>query len=129
MNKQERIEMYSEYLASEGYPMEVEQDGYIAFRFEGFGYLLTIDEDDEFFQIYLPAIWTIESEEERERAVRAALDAAANIKVAKIIVQKDEVWACLELFCSPPEAFKSVFHRSLYALRAAVEHFRDAMAE
>ncbi len=74
------------------------------------------ENDEEFFRLVYPGFWSIESELEREKAQRA-LTATAQTKVAKVFLVCDNTWASIEMFCSPPEVFRTAFHRSLRALR------------
>lgn len=130
MTKQERTDMYVQYLTEEGYAPKVDNDGDVFFKFEGRGYVILIGEkDEEFFSLAFPNFWSLESDAERAKAVDAALHATKQTKVAKVFPVKDDTWATVELFCCPPDAFKSVFRRSLSALRAAVENFRTKMKE
>ncbi|HSV72800.1 MAG TPA: hypothetical protein VLH79_03480 [Chthonomonadales bacterium] len=125
MTKAERAEMYREYLASEGFPVNIDRDGVVAFKFEGGNYVILIDEDETYFRLVYPGFWSIDSEEERLRVSLAALHATAQVKVAKVYPRNDDTHAAIESFCSPPEAFKPVFKRSLRALGAAVQCFRE----
>ncbi|MCX8141017.1 MAG: hypothetical protein WHU94_15075 [Thermogemmata sp.] len=128
MTKQERVGMYMRYLVEEGYMPRVDQDGDIIFKFEGGTYLIIIDDsDDEYFRLVFPNFWSIDSEEERMQVYIAATHATAETKVTKVYPVRDNVWASIEMFCSPPEVFKSVFRRSLGALRAGVNNFREKM--
>ncbi len=130
MTKQERAEMFRQYLAEEGYSPKIDDDGDVYFKYEGGGYFIIVSEkDEEFFNLLYPNFWSIESEAERAKVNEAALHATAKTKVAKILPRTSNTWAVVEMFCCPPEAFKSVFRRSLSALRAAVENFRTKMHE
>ncbi|MDZ4201879.1 MAG: hypothetical protein U1C96_07005 [Gallionella sp.] len=130
MTKQEKAEMYRSYLAEEGFTPKLDDDGDISFKFEGKNYLIIIDEgDSEFFRLVYPWFWPIESEDEREKAAQAALYASTQTKVAKVYPVRDDTWAAVEIFCSPPEAFQAVFKRSLGALQAAVHNFRERMQQ
>lgn len=124
MTKAQRAEMYRSYLAAEGYPAQVDGDGDVTFKYEGGNYYIMVDEtDEEFFRIVYPNFWPIEDESERAKVKEASGVATAQTKVAKVFPVNDNTWASSEIFCSPPEAFKSVFRRSLLALRAAVQAF------
>ncbi len=130
MTKQERAEMYRSYLAEEGYVPKIDSDGDVAFKCEGRTYVILIDPDDDtFFNIALPCFWSIESEEERAKVAHAAQYATAHTKVAKIYPTKDNTIAAVEMFCSPPEAFKAVFERAIRALQSSVMSFRNKMNE
>lgn len=80
-----------------------------------------------FFRLVYPGFWPIESQAERIKVEKAALEATGGTKVAKVFTVDDNVWATLELFCASPEAVKPVFSRALSALRSAVNRFREEM--
>jgi hypothetical protein len=120
--------MYRSYLAEEGYAPKIDSDGDVVFKYEGRMYCIVVDEEDEeYFNVVYPGFWPIESESERGKVAQAALHATARVKVVKVHPVRDNTWAAVEMFCSPPEAFKPVFQRSLRALRGAVEKFKEEM--
>jgi len=122
--------MYRSFLAEEGYAPKIDNDGDVLFKFEGGTYFIAVSEKDEvFFRIVFPNFWPIESEQERVRALLAAASATAETKVAKVFLVRDDTYASIEMFCSPPDTFKPVFRRCLNALRASVEHFREKMQD
>lgn len=128
MNKEERAIMYRDYLAEEGYSPKIDDDGDVTFKAEGRRYFIIVDEkDDDFFRLLFPNFWSIENEEERRQVYIAACEATAETKVAKVFPVRDDTWASVEIFCSPPEMFKNVFERSLMALRASVNAFKGHM--
>lgn len=128
MTRQERIAMYMVYLQEEGFFPRIDDDGDVAFKYEGGNYCILVDESDEdFFRLIYPGFWSIESEEERIKVSYAALQATADTKVAKIFPVRDNTWAAVEMFQSPPQNFQKIFMRSLRALRTAVETFRAKM--
>lgn len=130
MSKAEKAEMYREFLQGEGYAPKIDGDGDIIFKREGRTYVIIIDEKDEmFFRIVFPNFWSIDSEEERRKVYEAAVYATAETKVAKVFPVGDNVWATVELFCSPPVAFQLVFERSLGAVMSSVRVFTDKMRE
>ena len=130
MNKQERAEMYRNYLTEEGYAPKIDEDGDVTFKYEGGMYFIAVDEkDEEFFRLVFPGFWSIDNEIERAKVNRAALYATERTKVAKVYAVADNTWASIEMFCFPPETFKQVFHRSMSALRAGVQNFQDKMQE
>ena len=128
MSNKEMAEMFKKYLDGEGFAAKIDSDGDIAFKYEGGTYLILISEDDDiFFRLVYPNFWEIESEEERMKAYIAASTATANVKVAKVHPQKDNVWASIEMFISPMENFQTVFMRSISALQSGIKRFRDEM--
>ena len=130
MTKPEQAEMYKNYLAEEGYLPKIDSDGDVAFKCEGRTYVIIIDPDDDtFFHLSLPCFWSIASESERARVEQAALYATSRTKVAKVYQVKDNTVAAVEMFCSPPETFKTVFPKALRALQSCVLSFRSKMSE
>ncbi len=129
MDKKQRAKMYHDFLQKEGYSPTIDSDGDVIFKSEGRTYAILIDErDEDFFRIVFPNFWPIENSQERQKVEQAALQATAETKVAKVFPVRENVWASIEMFCSPPEVFKAVFARSMSALRAAVGTFAEKMA-
>lgn len=127
-DKAYRVNIFSDFLRSEGYVPEIDDDGDIVFKYEGFTYLIILDAtDEEFFRVVLPNFWSIENVVERAKVEQAAIAATADTKVAKVFPVRDNVWATVELFCSPIENAKDVFRRSMSALQTAVRTFADEM--
>jgi hypothetical protein len=123
-------EIILEYLREEGYLPKLDEDGDIVFKCEGRTYYVILDGNDEqFFRLVFPNFWSISDEEERARVMSAAQAATAKTKVAKIFPVKDDTWASVELFLPSAEAFNAVFSRSMSALRAAVQTFREVISE
>jgi hypothetical protein len=122
---------YLDFLAEEGYRPSIDDNGDVAFKCEGRRYVIEIDEnDEEYFCLAYPDFWSIESDEELSQVMEAAVAVTADSKVVKIYpVEDTDTWATIELFCSPPETFKTVFDRCLSALRAGVEKFVAKMEE
>lgn len=129
MDIQARTAMYRDFLSKEGFNPIVDDGGAIVFRFEGKGYIILVDDDDEFFRLIFPNFWSIDSEDERIKVQEASLHASSRTKVTKIFPAQDNTWAAIEMFCDPPENFKSVFIRSMSALQAGVRTFTEKMNE
>ena len=130
MTNQELAELYRAHLSEEGFSPKIDSDGDVIFKFEGRSHFISVNaEDENFFRLIFPNFWPIENEDERKKVNAAALQATAKTKVAKIFPVKDNVCASIEMFCSPPEVFKAVLTRSLNALRAGVENFREGMQD
>ena len=128
MGKAESTRMFAEFLRGEGYIPQIDEDGDVRFKIEGrIDYAFFDEKDEHFFRLVFPSFWAIESEDERRKVQKAALEATAEIKVAKVFPVRDNVWATIELFCSTPDEAKKVFQRSMSALKAAVQEFADKM--
>jgi len=129
MEKTEYVTMYSEYLREEGFSPTVDEDGDIVFKFEGSIFYLVMDEETNYFRLIYPAFWSIDSEAEQEAAMRSALEVTKTIRVVKINIIKESVWATFETFCANPEDYKILFRRALNLLRAASRRFAEKMME
>ncbi len=128
VTKDERAQLYVEFLEEQGFRPQIDEAGDVAFRFEGGYYVITIDpDDDEFFQLLFPSFFTLRGDEDRRRAAPAAVVAAARTKVVKVYAAGDRVHAAAEAFCSPPESVRPVLLRMLGAIQAAVHQFHEAM--
>jgi len=120
--------MYRDYLSGEGFMPSLDDDGDVVFKKEGRTYIIVIDEnDEEFFRLVFPNFWPIESEDEREKVIKASCDATAKTKVAKIFPVRDNVWGTIELFVETPGSARAVISRSMSALMAAVDTFAQSM--
>ena len=123
-----KAELFKKYLAEEGYSPKADSDGDITFKYEGLTFCLFAAENDkEFFRLALPNFWSIDNEEERRKVLAAANTATASIKVGKVFMVNNNVWASVELLIDPIEGFGKVFRRSLSIISACVQRFREGM--
>lgn len=121
-------QMYLDFLKREGYFPEVDRDGDITFKREGGLFLLfTEEEDPAYFRLVYPGFWSIDSEEERQRALKAAVEIGREIKVVKIYLTEKNTWAAVEQFFDPIEDFQKVFGRLIRTLRGGVTRFGEKM--
>jgi hypothetical protein len=122
---------FADFLHREGFRPEIRPgDGLVFFKFEGRGYAIKLDgQDEEFFRIVFPNFWPIEGEQERRQVLVAADHVNSNLKVAKVFTVKDNVFATIEMFFADPGHFKAVFLRALGALKNAAESFAGKMHE
>ena len=128
MTKNEKSRMYEEFLREEGYLPKVEESGSVLFKKEGSTYVMELNDDDEvYFRILFPSFWSIDDEAERIRATAACMEVTAKVKVAKVFVHEDSVWAAIEVFFAEPAQFKPVFNRMMNALNAGVKAFCKQM--
>jgi len=117
-----------DHLGKEGFRPQVDQDGDILFKVEGFTYFIGLSEDDPtYFRVCFPNFWEIESEEERQRALEASGHATARCKGAKVFVVRDDTWATMEAFYLTVDEFLEMFERNLGAVQAAASIFRQRM--
>jgi len=121
---------YREFLASEGFEAELDEAGDVSFLIDGRAYWLMIDDDDPgYFRLLFPNFWSIDSESEHQRAMLAAAEVTAEIKVAKVYVLGDDTQASAEMFLATPGDLRPVFDRALRALQGAVRRFCEIMQD
>jgi len=126
MTKQERSDYCFNYLKSEGYTPEIDDDGDIKLKIEGGRYFVVINEDDGvYYQIIYPNFYQAQNDSDRAKLFESCNAVSIGTKVVKILTMKDKVWASLELFLPTPEAFTAVFKRSISALQYAVKKFNE----
>ncbi len=130
MNKHLQAQMFREFLKTEGYDSEIDEDGDVIFRQGGRTYLILIDEDDEeFFRLVFPNFGASKAKKQRERVEKAALYATAKTKVAKVFPVRNNVWATIEMFISPIEDLSQFSTARCGALHVAVHSFAEKMRE
>lgn len=132
MTREERVELYLEYLTDEGYRPQRDADGDVVFKAEGLTYYLIVDEQDaQYFRLLHPNFWSIDSPEELLQAFEAASFASRQTKVAKVYLRDDakNTSASVEMFLDPPDSFRLIFSRSMSAMRTCVNHFKEKMVQ
>ncbi len=127
--REERAQVYFDMLSNEGFRPSYDSDGDIDFKYEGGSYVLIVGEEPFYVRLLFPNFWTIESDEERVRALVEANEVSASTKVVKLNIIRDNMWAGVELFQPTPEAFAVVFERCLSVLRTGVSDFVRRMRE
>ncbi len=125
-----KSDLYVNYLREEGYVPKLDSDGDVSFKYEGMTCCaLAQEQDREYFRVVIPNFWPIESEDERIRAIAAAGKVTAGLKVGKVLIVGDNVWASVEMLIDPIELFRNVFARVMRILMACIQQFRDEMAK
>ena len=66
-------------------------------------------------------------EDEDEQARQAINELNADLKVIKLYIVRNNVWASVEVFIDPIENFRAVFPRSIRLLANGVNKFREKM--
>jgi hypothetical protein len=119
---------YEEYLQKEGYRPLLNDNGMVEFKHEGDVFVLIPDENDaEFFRMFYPSIWTLESETDRSKAIAGAYEVASSVKAAKILIQRDQVHAVVESLLPELEVFPRILERTLGICRVAAHKFGEFM--
>lgn len=123
-----KLERYRDHLTAQGFRPEM-HDGYLTFRHEGGVYVMPAEESDAgYFRLLFPRFWSIDSDDERRRALLVASHVTARMKTAKVFVVDGDTFAAIEMFLPSAESFTAVFDRSLHVLQQAAHQFRLGMA-
>jgi len=118
----------AEFLRQEGFRPTLDEDGDVAFQYEGLHHCIMIDDEDpDYLLVGCPGFWVTESAGEKLQATLVVSAVNRNVKVAKVYLAEDRVWATAELFAGSPGAYKQVFHHLLAAMRTAMHMFADLM--
>lgn len=122
------VRPWLDFLASEGFRPEVDEDGDVRFRHEGRTLFLFRDpKDPEYFRISLPGAWECEGPEEEARALAAANAVNRDLKVVKCVLVDGVVWISVEQLLDPPDTFRAVFARLLDLVGSAAWQIRGRM--
>jgi hypothetical protein len=123
-----KITYLEQLLKEEGFLPRIDEDGDLVFKSEGKTMFIPADSnDEEFLRISLPNFWSIDSDEERDAAAMVCCKVNKTVKVAKVCIVEDNVWASVELFASPIQSVHDVFLRCITVLNLAVAEFRREM--
>jgi hypothetical protein len=130
MTKESLQKMYLEYLTTEGYKGEIDNDGDVRFKSEGFTYYISVDEkDQQFFRLVLPQIYEFDEAKEGSKAVAACEYATGRTKVAKVSIVSNKVWVSAEMLLVSPEQFKPIFPRTIGVCQTARKIFMEKIKE
>ena len=119
-------EMVLDFLRKQGFCPEVDSDdGNIMFKYQMATFLfVNNDEDEEFFQLIMPAIYNV-SEDNREIVLEAANKINRGIKVVKACVVGEAVWLFFENLLDQSPEVGSIIERALNILHGARQQFYD----
>ncbi|ANH72982.1 MULTISPECIES: T3SS (YopN, CesT) and YbjN peptide-binding chaperone 1 [Ralstonia] len=117
-----------DYLRTEGYPAELDEDGDIRFKSEGMNYALCFDNDDpDFAKLILPSVWSIDSELEMQQALVALDEVNRRMKLVKAHTQAGSVWFTIELLFDDQIAWERRLSRAVRTIMRSVAMFADTM--
>lgn len=108
-----------EFLKTQGFCPEVDEHGGIIFKYQMATFLfINNDEDEEFFQLAMPHIYQV-TDDNRDIVLEAANKTNTSMKVAKISVLGDSVWAFFEILLDQSPDVKDIIPRALNILMSA----------
>lgn len=118
-----------DFLATEGFRPNIDEDGDIFFKYEGKTLVVDSYENDQaFIRVMLPNVWTIESDDERNKAYRCTSITTREYKLAKVFVTpNDDVSLSIELLLPSEQDFINIFGRCLSIITSAHQSFVQAM--
>lgn len=108
-----------EFLKTQGFCPEVDEHGGIIFKYQMATFLfINNDEDEEFFQLAMPHIYQV-TDDNRDIVLEAANKTNTSMKVVKISVLCDSVWAFFEILLDQSPDVKDIIPRALNILMSA----------
>lgn len=121
-------EMVLNFLKEEGFTPQIDEDnGNIIFKYQMSTFIfVNNDEDEEFFQLAYPGIFKI-TEENRDIALEAANKVNSSIKVVKVVIPSDDVWALFEVILDQSPEVGSIIERGLSILMHARQSFYEEL--
>ncbi len=123
-----KTEKYLEILSEEGFRPVVEDNGGIGFKYEGIKFVVDVQEDDpEYFRILHMYIWVAQSNKERVKAERVAVEIMNTYKVIKILQWDNGFVATIEMFVPSLDVIQPVLNRILNMLKFIGNEFSDLM--
>jgi hypothetical protein len=120
------------HLAEEGWsPKRDERDGepVIDFMHETEPHQIRLDSSDAGFVRLLKPLCSLDSPERARDVARISSVVNRSVKVAKIILVENLVFADVELFCDPADRFTQVFKRSMRSIESASRKFMKQWQE
>ena len=109
-------ELVKQYLSSEGYKYDVDNDGDIHFKFEGTHMFFTVDKRDPlFFRLIMPGIYELEGN--RTKVLEAINTVSRDTKVLKAFLVEDKLWLSVELFIDTTPELEDFFPRCVELLK------------
>lgn len=113
-------ELVKQYLSSEGFRYDVDEDGDIHFRYEGVNLFFTVDRDDQsFFRLIMPNIYNLEGN--RTKVLEAISATNRDLKVLKAFLVEDQLWLAVEMFIDSSPDLEGFFSRCMGLLKAGRE--------
>ncbi|MCR5573507.1 MAG: YbjN domain-containing protein [Bacteroidaceae bacterium] len=105
-------ELVLDFLRKEGFTPTVDERNNIVFKYQMTTYVFFTDEnDDEFFQLTMPAIYDV-TEDNRELVLEAANKVNQSMKVIKIIVTQESVWVLFEILLDETPQVEDIMPRA-----------------
>ncbi|MFC2973321.1 hypothetical protein ACFOJE_14015 [Azotobacter bryophylli] len=120
-----KIEVIFDAVRSLGLNPVIDTDGDIEFK-NNFGtFYIYYDEEDGFFSLVFPSFYETDSLAKKNEALLACNEVNEKIKVVKLYIYKDDVFASAEAFYPGDQGVKNLIDKYLKATYAALKLFSE----
>jgi hypothetical protein len=134
MSKKELQSMYVAYLSSQNIPATIDSDGDVRFQHSfqtiDINYWIIVHEDDQqYFHLYSDGLWSLNSGEERQAALRAVSTTTWAVDIAKVALNSagNNIVLSAEALVVEPQDFQGIFQKMLSCMDAALVKFAQEM--
>jgi hypothetical protein len=118
-------EMVFEYLKSQGLVPKIDSDNDIVFKYQMLTFIyFNNDDDEQFFRLALPGIFDV-TDENRVTVLEAMNETNRRMKVVKLYIPRDDVWAATEIMMDSTPVLDDLVPRLLNILIGARKEFYD----
>jgi hypothetical protein len=115
--------MVFEYLKQQGLMPSIDEDNDIVFKYQMLTFVFFTDDDDQqFFRLALPNIFDV-TEDNRIAVLEAINEVNKLMKVVKLIIPNDDVWATTEIMMDTTPVLDDLFPRLINILMGAQREF------
>lgn len=127
-NMTELAKKAQEILKKQGIDAEFDEEGTLVFEFRYLNYYLEHDkEDEDWLRITLPAIYSIEEDDDVMRIYKAANMASCNIKFVNLYVTEKSVHIIVECYVDYQINLENMLRRYISVCEAAYMEFRKQL--
>lgn len=113
-------------LVADGFRVHTQENGSLAFKFEGMTYYIDTDlKDENYVRVSLPEFWTLSDTDDRVRALQIANDITESMKGVKVFLIGDGVFCTIEQFVPDANAVLAVLPRYLGAMQSAARTYAE----
>ena len=113
-----KADLIKEWLSSEGFRYDVDNDGDIHFKYQGKNMFFTADSDDEmYFRLMMPHIYQVQGD--RVKVLEACNTICREYKVVKAFLVENSLFLAIEIFVDSTPEVGDFFERCCDILLAA----------
>ena len=124
------FEIYKQWFRESGIKHNIDDDGDLHFKYQTCNfYILNPKNDTNFLHVILPNIWPIESEEERDNALKVANKLNMTRKALKVLITPSNTILTVEMFIDNTPDVEDFMERILDILISGRSLFFQKMHE